>query len=331
MPAAAETEPAPPSMFEEGSVDDPDWVPYGERPDWQDVQPVPQDDGPEPVVRILYSERFTDVYDRFRALLASGEVSERALRLTSAALELNPANYSVWHHRRHLLQALDCPLERELDFTRQMIEDHPKNYQVWHHRRVLVERRGQPGDERRLTEIVLSQDPKNFHAWQYRQWAVRRFDLFDGELEFAERLLEEDVRNNSAWNQRYFVCNNTTGFTAEVVAREVSFCLQALRKVKQNESAWNYLRGVLFQSSAGLSGHAELTEFCDGLLEAGCRAPQLLAFVVDASAERAAAGDKEALQRALRLCDELAAEHDTIRAQYWLYRRRALAKKHNIK
>ena len=52
------------------------------RPDWRDVEPVPLDDGPEPVVRILYSARFTDVCDRFRALLASGEVSERALRLT---------------------------------------------------------------------------------------------------------------------------------------------------------------------------------------------------------------------------------------------------------
>ena len=113
-----------------------------------------------------------------------------------------------------------------------------------------------------------------------------------------------------------------------MVAREVSFCLGALRKVKQNESAWNYLRGVLFQSPSGLSGHAGLTEFCDGLLEAGCRAPQLLAFVVDAGSERAAAGDREALERALRLCDQLASEHDTIREQYWLYRRRALAGKY---
>lgn len=72
----------PPAMVEESLVDDADWVPYGERPDWRDVEPVPQDDGPEPVVGILYSARFTDVYDRFRALLASGEVSERALRLT---------------------------------------------------------------------------------------------------------------------------------------------------------------------------------------------------------------------------------------------------------
>ena len=96
----------------------------------------------------------------------------------AAALELNPASCSVWHHRRHLLEALGCPLQPELDFTRRVIEDHPKNYQVWHHRRLLVERRGQSADELRLTEIVLAQDPKNFHAWQYRRWAVRRLDLY---------------------------------------------------------------------------------------------------------------------------------------------------------
>ncbi|XP_037068868.1 LOW QUALITY PROTEIN: protein farnesyltransferase/geranylgeranyltransferase type-1 subunit alpha-like [Pollicipes pollicipes] len=290
------------AMFEETSVDDPDWVPYSDRDEWRDVTPLPQDDGPHPVVRILYSERFSDVHDYFRAVLRSGEVSGRALRLTSAALELNAANYTVWHHRRHLLLELGCPLQPELDFIRRMIEDHPKNYQVWHHRRVLVERRGRPGDERRLTSSCLAQDPKNFHAWQYRQWAVRRFDLFDGELEFAERLIDEDVRNNSAWNQRYFVVNNTTGFTAEAVAREVAFCLAALRKVKNNESAWNYLRGVLFHAPEGLAGASDVTEFCDGLVAAGCRAPQLL----------------------------LAAEHDTIREQYWLYRRRALASKHGV-
>jgi len=70
--------------------------------------------------------------------------------------------------------------------------------------------------------------------------------MYDGELEYVERLLDEDVRNNSAWNQRFFLLNHEVNggrLDGRTLEREVDFTLAALRKVADNESAWNYLRG----------------------------------------------------------------------------------------
>ena len=46
-------------------------------------------------------------------------------------------------------------------------------------------------------------------------------DILEQELEFIDKLLLDDIRNNSAWNQRFFVVQHTTGWTVEVVTREV--------------------------------------------------------------------------------------------------------------
>lgn len=69
--------------------------------------------------------------------------------------------------------------------------------------------------------------------------------LFDGELNYVDQLLEEDVRNNSAWNQRHFTITQTTGFTKEVIQREVEYTKAAITKVVDNESPWSYLRGLV--------------------------------------------------------------------------------------
>ena len=105
-------------------------------------------------------------------------MSHRALLLTADALDLNPANYTVWHHRRHLLKELNEDLYKELEFCRDIIEQHSKNYQVWLHRQVLVQWTQDPSKELRLTEIVLSQDAKNYHAWQHRQWVLKTFKYY---------------------------------------------------------------------------------------------------------------------------------------------------------
>ncbi|GLG97603.1 Protein farnesyltransferase/ geranylgeranyltransferase type-1 subunit alpha [Gryllus bimaculatus] len=322
-------------MTDSGSEDlsnEPPIIFYKHRPEWDDVTPVPQDDGPNPIVAIAYSELFQDVHDYFRAVLKSGEKSERALQLTDDALDLNPANYTVWQYRREILKHLEKDLQEELTYVRGVIERNAKNYQVWHHRRVIVEWLQDPSHELELTEAILSRDDKNYHAWEHRQWVIRTFKLYDNELEYVDRLLTEDIRNNSAWNQRYFVLNNTSNFPADVIDREILYTIAKIKKVTNNESAWNYLRGVLERSDYGICENSVVKQFCEDLYASGNRSPYLLGFMVEMCEEQIEKGAGDSfynLEQAVRLCDSLAKEYDTVRKEYWNYIARCLTNKRN--
>lgn len=158
--------------------------------------------------------------------------------------------------------------------------------------------------------------------------------LFDDELNYVDQLLEDDIRNNSAWNQRYFVINNTTGFTEEVLKHEIKYTLNKINRVKENESAWNYLRGLLLQDTGGLSQNKDVTSFCENLYELGNRSPYLLALIVDMCDEQVSQHnlnhEKYNVKRATELCSELATSYDVVRQKYWEHMATTIQKKADI-
>lgn len=141
-------------------------------------------------------------------------------------------------------------------------------------------------------------------------------------MSFVQKLLNEDVRNNSAWNQRHFIVNNHLGWSDLNVQKEICYTLEKIKLVKNNESAWNYLRGVMLHDKRGLSGNGVVTSFCEDLYKNNCRSPHLLAFLIDICDEALKKGENNSLHnasRAMKLCQALANKYDNIRSKYWKY------------
>lgn len=318
-------------------------VPYCDRPEWADVTPVPQDDGPHPLAVIRYPPGFEEVHSYFRAIQQKGEMSQRALMLTADVIEHNSANYTAWYYRRRCLKELETDLQLELLFTDKWSRDCPKNYQVWYHRRWLITEManqlrqqatqgGLEGEdleqeirdlgarelEYHLDTMQINDDYKNYNGWSHRQFIVDMFQLWDDEIEFVENLLRDDIRNNSAWNHRYTVVRHTKfPLTPESRQEEIDFTLGALRSCANNESAWNYLTAFLGDGEGKVPWNSvpAVEAFCREVIALEPELP--LRFAVESLALIHEAKQEPA--EAVKLYTQLK-EIDKIRANYWDWR-----------
>ncbi|KAI9693705.1 MAG: CAAX geranylgeranyltransferase alpha subunit [Bathelium mastoideum] len=297
---------------------------YSESPDWADVEPIPQNEGgPNPLAAIHYSEEYSEAMGYLRAVMARNEMSRRALALTEDIIDMNPAHYTVWLYRAEILFAIEADLRQELEWLNETALRHLKNYQIWNHRQTIVDRVGSAEGEADFIARMFEKDAKNYHVWSYRQWLVRRFDLWDqGELRDVEILLKHDIRNNSAWNHRWFVVfgkDNTT-VADDIVQREIEFAENAIRLAPQNQSPWNYLKGIARRTGKPLSSLEEFaSEFASVEEPKDVRSSHALDLLAEIYSQE---GNKK--DDAVTALDLLAKLYDPIRANYWNYRKALL-------
>ncbi|MCJ1389756.1 CAAX geranylgeranyltransferase alpha subunit [Xylographa bjoerkii] len=302
---------------------------YEDIAEWADIIPIPQDDGgPNALAAIAYTDEYSEAMSYLRAVMADDEKSERVLGLTEHIISMNPAHYTVWLYRADVLQALNHDPATELEWLNKISLKHLKNYQIWHHRQTIMSQLSTlPPPELPFLSRMLAKDAKNYHVWSYRQWLVAHFSLWStspssSELNFVEHLLLADLRNNSAWHHRWFVIFGNPDHTSvptETSQREIDFAKSKIREAPQNQSPWNYLKGVLKKSGLGmgaLGGFAE--EFAAEGEEV--RSSHALDFL----AEMWSQGGVEEKKKAERALALLADTYDPIRKNYWDYRKRLL-------
>ncbi|KAF2474885.1 farnesyltransferas-like protein [Lindgomyces ingoldianus] len=294
---------------------------YHDDPAWSDVEPIAQDDGgPNPLAAIAYTDEYSEAMGYLRAVMANNEYSERVLSLTEHIITMNPAHYTVWLYRARALEQTDTSLADEIAWLNPTALMHLKNYQIWHHRQTIIDRLGSPDGEADFIATMLGQDSKNYHVWSYRQWLVKRFGIFDDkELAWTESMIEEDVRNNSAWNHRWFLVvggRGGQGVSEDIVKREIEYAQTAIRKAPQNESPWNYLRGIIRHAKLPTSTvKSFILAFADLEKPDEVYSSHALDLLADIYIE------ENKKDKAMKVLDLLANKYDPIRAHYWNYRK----------
>jgi protein farnesyltransferase/geranylgeranyltransferase type-1 subunit alpha len=287
-----------------------------------------------------------------RAVMQAKEYSPRCLRLTEHIIAMNPAHYTVWLYRAANVFALKLPILDEIEWLNGVALENLKNYQIWHHRHLLVDNyfpiiASDPGavtkfatSERTFVRDILAEDTKNYHVWSYRSYLVEKLGMWDDEEELAslEAMVNDDVRNNSAWSHRFFVvfsnpAHATPGVASTeadpkvpqaIVEREVEYAKSKIVLAPQNQSGWNYLRGVLVKGGRTLGTVEEFVSgFVTGLGEDEEVEDVLSTHALDLLAEiYAEKGDKEKADLCLKRLGE---KWDRIRLGYWEWRRKCLA------
>lgn len=296
---------------------------------WDDIEPVFEEDGPGKLAAIAYSDDYRRAMGYLRAVMNANEHSERALALTKEIISENAAHYSVWDYRLEIVKNIGndvfdyrkvglvkshAPtIGEDGEWLDELTLDAPKNYQIWNYRQHLEIKDCAEyyAGEVVAVKLILVDDPKNFHAWSHFKWIVSSSLKncssplkFEPLLGYTSQLIKEDVFNNSAWSFRYFLFQTWPVLKSqENLDEEVLFVEDLISQDPMNESPWPYLKEICYKFS---SNPSDILIKVASQFPASARALEVLAELSSG-------------QDSVNYCQKLC-ELENFRASYWKYK-----------
>ena len=209
---------------------------FSESSTWCDVTPIPMSPQVNELFNLKYDKDYSDSLSILRAVIQSGELSERVLELTSHLITIIPNNPAFWHVRRQCLELLGYDLKQELQFLRVIHNLGIKCYQTWNHRKWICNR--DHLKEKDFLMGMISKDEKNFHAWEYAIWYATRWSEYKDIYDISKHFIQHDIFNNSAWNAVFQMSQHLDENIMELA-------LNYMKVSTKNESLTHFIYGSL--------------------------------------------------------------------------------------
>lgn len=177
-------------------------------------------------------------------------------------------------------------LEEDLQLTNSALRSNPKNYSVWEHRKWVLETMPDAdwGMEMKMVEIYLEKDGRNFHSWDYRRYLISSIlslspsstvprtkklpaPTTQSELVFTSKKIASNFSNFSAWHYRTKlslklwdeekseegVGEETLRLSkAKKIDEEFDLVKQAIWSDPNDQSAWLYHRWLVGKGETSL-------------------------------------------------------------------------------
>ncbi|KAF7197029.1 Geranylgeranyl transferase type-2 subunit alpha [Pseudocercospora fuligena] len=182
----------------------------------------------------------------------AGDYSNTTLQLTSRLLNQNPEYYTIWNHRRVVLEHV---------FASELAATHEESTaQAEEGDKAAAEKDGISIAQREILLVIkedlqyqiplLKQWPKCYWIWNHRRWllvtatqhvpAHATLELWKGELGLVTKMLALDSRNFHGWGYRREIVENIERLSGKsMVEPEFEYTTKMIQSNLSNFSAWH--------------------------------------------------------------------------------------------